>query len=363
MLEMDQSLGAFIDHARQKGMDHATIRMLLLSAGWKEKEIARAMTAQALDVPIPTPPDVGGAREAFLHLVAFAALYTAVIAGVMLLFDYVNVLLPDPAVTQYAGVQADWVRAAIRWEISALVVSFPLLVWLSWAIVREMRATPDKARSPVRRWLTYLTLFFAAIALAADVITLVSTLLEGEMSARIALKVLVVLVVAGGCFAYYFASLRMTPEQHQGTRLHRYAAMAASAAVVVVIVSGIVMTGSPVFARQRKFDVRRVEDIRMIYGEVMNQTVGPDWRNPEVKLALRTPVPASLDGVVQHAMRQRPRTQDPATGAPYGYEVTGASTFRVCADFDTARDEPGDIVWNHPAGRHCFAFDVLNPTR
>ena len=71
---MAQSLGTFIDHARQKGMDHATIRMLLLSAGWKEKEIARALTAQALDIPVPTPPDVGGAREAYLHLVAFAAL-------------------------------------------------------------------------------------------------------------------------------------------------------------------------------------------------------------------------------------------------------------------------------------------------
>ena len=151
---MDSSLGAFIDHARQKGMDHATIRMLLLSAGWKEKEIARALTAQALDIPVPTPPDVGGAREAFLHLVAFAALYTAVIAGVMLLFDFINVLLPDPAMTQYGSVQAKWVGTAIRWEISALIVSFPLLIWLSWALVREMRATPDKARSPVRRWLT-----------------------------------------------------------------------------------------------------------------------------------------------------------------------------------------------------------------
>jgi hypothetical protein len=360
---MDQSLGTFIDHARQKGMDHATIRMLLLSAGWKEKEIARALTAQALDIPVPTPPDVGGAREAFLHLVAFAALYTAAIAAIMLLFDYINVLLPDPAMTQYAGMQAEAVRAAIRWEISALIVSFPLLIWLSWAIVREMRATPDKARSPVRRWLTYLTLFFAAIALTTDVITLVSTLLEGEMSARFALKVLVVLVVAGGCFAYYFLSLKMTPEQQQGTRLHRYAGITASAAVVCAVVVGIVSTGSPAAARLQKFDVRRVDDIRMINAEVMNQTVGTDWRSPQVTPAMRTPLPASLDAVAQHAVRQQPRMKDPATGVAYGYEVTGASTFKVCASFDTARDEPGDIAWNHPEGRHCFVFDVLKPVR
>jgi len=33
---MDEKLIRFVDHARDKGMDHATIRHLLLSAGWKE---------------------------------------------------------------------------------------------------------------------------------------------------------------------------------------------------------------------------------------------------------------------------------------------------------------------------------------
>ena len=360
---MDQPLAAFIDHAREKGMDHATIRMLLLSAGWKEKEIARALTEQALDIPIPTPPDVGGAREAFLHLVAFAALYAAVIAGVMLAFDYINVLLPDAAMTEYASVQADWVRTAIRWEMSELIVTFPILIWLSSAIVREMRATPDKARSPVRRWLTYLTLFFAAIALAADVITLVSKLLEGEPSTRFVLKVLVVLLVAGACFTYYFVSLRMTPEQNQTTRLHRHAAWASSAVVLLAVGVGVFVAGSPAEARLRKFDVRRMEDVRMIYGEVMNQTVGTDWRNPEVKPALNKPLPPSLEAVTRNALRQRPRIQDPATSAPYGYQVVNPSTFRVCASFDRARDEPGDVAWNHPSGLHCFTFDVFAPQR
>lgn len=96
----DRPIVEFIDHARSKGMDHATIRMLLLSAGWKEKDIARAMTEHGLEMAIPAPPDVGGAREAFLHLVAFAALYTAVIAGVNLVFSLINLTWPDVAVTR-----------------------------------------------------------------------------------------------------------------------------------------------------------------------------------------------------------------------------------------------------------------------
>jgi len=67
--------------------------------------------------------------------------------------------------------------------------------------------------------------------------------------------------------------------------------------------------------------------------------------------------------VAQNALRQRPRIEDPVTSARYGHQVMTPSTFRVCATFDTARDEPGDVAWNHPAGWHCFTFDVLKPRR
>jgi hypothetical protein len=95
----------------------------------------------------------------------------------------------------------------------------------------------------------------------------------------------------------------------------------------------------------------------------MNQTVGTDWRNPTVKLTMTKPLPPSLTAVATNVVRQRPRIQDPATAAPYGYQVVSESKLRLCASFDTARDEPGDVAWNHPAGWHCFNFDVLSPTR
>jgi hypothetical protein len=89
------SLDAFIAHARSKDMDHATIRLLLLAAGWKERDVAQALAAQGLDMPVPVPPDSGGAREAFLHLLAFSSLYTTVISLIVLFFTYINRLFPD----------------------------------------------------------------------------------------------------------------------------------------------------------------------------------------------------------------------------------------------------------------------------
>ena len=38
---MDEKLVQFVEHARGKGLDHAGIRQLLLSAGWKDRDITR----------------------------------------------------------------------------------------------------------------------------------------------------------------------------------------------------------------------------------------------------------------------------------------------------------------------------------
>ena len=141
----------FIAHARTKGMDHATIRMLLLAEGWKEKEIARAMAEHGLDLTVPAPPDVGGAREAFLHLVMFAALYTAVIAAVSLTFALIDAALPDAAAP---FMSAEFRRVQIRWAIAALIVSFPSLTpspgscWARRFGRRTARAAPFAAGSP-----------------------------------------------------------------------------------------------------------------------------------------------------------------------------------------------------------------------
>lgn len=361
--QADRPIVEFIDHARSKGMDHATIRMLLLSAGWKEKDIARAMTEHSLDMPIPAPPDVGGAREAFLHLVAFAALYTAVFACVNLVFSLINLTWPDVAVTQYAASRVEFERSAIRWAIAALVVSCPALVWLSAMLLGEMRAAPDRVRSPIRRWLTYLTLFLAAVAIGVDLMTLIWSLLGGEMSLRFLLKVLTVLVVAGAGFFYYFVSLRMSPEELGRTPMHKAYGWVAALASAALVAGGIAMTGSPGVERVRQLDARRVDDVRLIQREAMRLSYGPGWTDPTVPLTQTAPLPASLDDIARQAVNVRPRIADPATGQPYEYRVTGPTTFEVCAVFGQPRDEVRDVAWNHGAGRHCWNFDGSNPVR
>ena len=157
------SLESFIAHARSKGMDHQTIRMLLLSAGWKEHDVAMAIGAEGLDVAVPTPPDAGGARDAFFHLLAFAGLYTSVVSFILLAFAYINRWFPDAALERYATDES--FRDSIRWPLAALIVAFPIFLWMTRLLVKEMRSHSEKQSSGVRRWLTYLTLFLTALVL------------------------------------------------------------------------------------------------------------------------------------------------------------------------------------------------------
>ena len=203
------TLQDFIAHARTKNMDHSTIHMVLLSAGWKEKDIAKALVRESLDMQVPEPPE-SGARDAFLYLLTFASLYTTVIAVIVLFFNYINRLFPDPALE---NIYYEPSLSPIRWSMAAVIVACPLFLYLSRFLQGEIRKHREKEESPIRRWLTYLTLFAASIAILVDVITLVFNLLEGELSVRFILKVLVVLLITGLTFTYYFLSLRFR-KQH-----------------------------------------------------------------------------------------------------------------------------------------------------
>lgn len=352
------SLKDFIAHARSKGMDHQTIRMLLLSSGWKEKDVVEGLTEATLDMPVPAPEDRGGAREAFFHLLAFVTLYASVVSVLVLLFDYLNRLFPDAAFDYYSYNDD---TSMIRWFIATLLVSFPVFAWMSRIIAGDLAKNPERAWSPVRRWLTYLTLFITAGVLVGDAITLLFYLLEGEISVRFILKVLAVLGVAGMVFTYYFLALKTSPKDPKTVTMNRSFGIAACVIVAGTIVWGMFFAGTPLAQRLRRLDDVRVGHLRTIQQEVLNIVYeGSNRYGNEAFTRLPNPLPATLQEVVENAEYNKPVTTDPDTGAEYGYVVDGTK-FRLCATFSTVRDQDYDIFWNHPAGEHCYEFDGLDP--
>jgi hypothetical protein len=199
------------------------------------------------------------------------------------------------------------------------------------------------------------------MAMLGDVITLVFSLLEGELSIRFLLKVLVVLISAGLTFTYYFVSLRLPVNDVKAKKFHRTFGIVAIAIAAISIVWGIVLAGSPATERARKFDDRRVEDIQAIKSEVLDITLGDTRYVPATERKILKPIPATLDEVAAQATYMKLNTKDPETGAAYAYTKSDDRHFSVCATFNDIRDEQYDILWNHPAGEHCYQFDVLDP--
>jgi hypothetical protein len=208
---MNAELNQFVDHSRDKGLDYTTIRHVLLSAGWREKDIAEVFCARDLELPIPEPTGVGTARDAFFHLLTFTALYTWATSLILLFIAYIDFAFPDPAWrTSYYALEA--ALSSIRASLAALIVSFPTFLILWHFLLREVRRHPEKAKGAIRRWLGYLALFVGAVTLSADAITFIYYLFEGQLTVRFLLKVTVLFLIAGSLVYYLAFTLRSETE-------------------------------------------------------------------------------------------------------------------------------------------------------
>lgn len=356
---MKNSLHTFIAHARSKNMDPQSIRMLLLSTGWKDKDISEALASEALDFPVPLPPETGSARDAFFHLLGFTTLYSTLISLMVLLFQYIDLLFPDLAISPYAY---NSYSSSVRWCIAIIIVSFPCYILLTRSLVRECVRYPEKLQSGVRKWLTYLTLFATACTLIGDLIALLFSFLQGDLSMTFLLKVCVIFILAGCTFAYYFMTLRMSIDVFSKTTLHRTGLIVSLAIVLFTVVWGFVLVGGPGTARLEQMDLARVSDLQMIQNRIYDDVYGNSRYNLSTKVrSLPAPLPPDLPTVARHATTQAIRVTDPATGEYYTYNIKGTS-FELCATFDLSAQSNYNVFWDHPAGEKCFTFDALDPS-
>jgi hypothetical protein len=345
---MNADLQQFVRESLARGLPRPVIRERLLEAGWRTEEAESALAGYAeVDFPVPVPrrrPYLS-AREAFLYLVLFATLYiTAFNLGVVL-FAVLDHGMPDAVQREYAYRA---IVETIRGGIAGLVIAFPIFGFVSTLIGRAVARAPEKRGSKVRKWLTYITLFVAALVIIGDLTFLVQRVLSGELPARVLWKVLVVFAIAGTAFAHYLADLR--GEEGEGAVPRRRApwlAGAVVAAVVATVVAGLVVAGSPRQARLRALDAERVQELKAIWDQV-----------DQLRLE-RKPVPVTLaELAAQPGAPPSEYFRDPATHEFYGYRVVDSLTVELCATFatedlrDTGRDAA--IFWRHGRGRCCF---------
>lgn len=353
---MSDRLDHFVRDALARGADRDAVRASLLDAGWPAAEIDAALGAWVdtpFGVPAPRRRVQTSAREAFLYLVMFATLYVVAFHVGALLFAAIERWLPDPAT---------WDRwqsglAGVRGSTAAVLIAFPVFLFVARHIGGILKREPEKRASGVRRWLTYLTLFLAATVLIGNLVVVVSGLLSGELTTRFLLKSLVVFLIAGFVFGHYFTGIRGDEADAPRVAPPRgVLAVPAGIAVVLVAVLGLWMSGTPGDARSEALDMRRAEDLAQIHHAV-EAFVTRFGTLPEDLETLRRADPAAAVAELR----------DPVSGEPYAYRVTGERTYELCATFDRASERsrprfPAQDFWSHPAGPHCFVITVPRVT-
>lgn len=298
-------------------------------------------------------------KDFFLWLGAMVALYWSVVAFIFLIFSYIDYALPN--VLAY---RPDPYQGGMPYEMASLLVLTPLYIALSFFIRNDIRRDPTRKEIWVRRWAIILTLFVAGATVAVDVITLLTTFFRGEeLTTAFLLKVLLVLLVAAAGFAYFALDLRDYWDRFRGRA--RSVSVALGVLVVLSILGGFFIVGTPMQARLYRFDDQKVSDLQNIQYQIVNY-----WQQ-------QGELPGGLSDL-NDPLSGYAVPSDPESGASYEYAMTGRNSFNLCAMFN-AISQPGSSSavsypsapvpagasgdlsasnWQHGAGEVCFTRSI-----
>lgn len=345
----DANLLDFVKAALERGEPRARIRDVLKKAGWPDDQIDSALAAFAeveFVVPVPRPRSYGSAREAFLYIVYFSLL--GMIAGNTggLAFAFIDHQFADKLATN--SYYNSFATSGLRWSVASLLVGFPIFLFLGWRLAAVKRKDPERRRSRVHAWLTYVTLIFAAGALIGDLVAIVFQFLNGELGTRFMAKAAVVGVISAAILWNYSRDV----ERHSSRVDFAGRALALTTMLVVgaLVAWAFTIVRSPFSARLQLADEQRlnglIEATRLI----------------DCHYTYAGKLPESLEAMGPYLSERAQRLPaadgcanavptDPLTGANYGYRTIDEDSYELCATFEFGWPEAeGDAREWRPGG-------------
>jgi hypothetical protein len=295
------------------------------------------------------------AKNFALQLGSLISLYVTLGALINILFAVINIIYPD-VINGYGEYES--ASYSIRLSIALLIVFFPAYIMLT-RFVNVARRSQETAYLGLTKWLIYLSLLVGGAVMLGDVVTVINNFLNGELTIRFILKALVVLVVVGVAFIYYFFDARTYWQTHEAQS--KQYGMGAAVIVVASLILGFMNTETPSEVREMRIDQTQVNDLQTIQYRIEESY----HTNGKLPLDINT----LYEGLES--------PQAPEGRMEYTYTVTSGKTFELCADFvnpsskseqmrysepmymDKAMISPS--TWDHAAGTWCFKRTVNAP--
>lgn len=244
-------------------------------------------------------------------------------------------------------------KGMLRVSFAMVVVFFPAYLVLT-RTVNKLRREEQAAYSGITKWLIYLALLIGGLVLLGDLVAVIISYLEGDITIRFIMKALAVLLVVGSAFLYYLLDARgywLTREKWSV-----WYGGAVTALILLGLGVSLMRIDSPATVREQRLDQNQIADLQTIQWYVQDY------------ISANNAVPASLDELTV------PRLPTAPEGRPaYRYEPT-ATGFALCATFSTASDQqypsaPVDRLaiirnpdnWQYEPGETCFERVVQLP--
>lgn len=212
----------FVKSAKEKGTADDVIKNNLVSVGWVEEDVTKALSAVALG-DVPLPPSIaaqenilrgqqpkGNMWDAFQHILMFISLYLTVVSFALILHYFVDKWFPGVASYGYSSYSYmdDYQRTLVLGYLSAFIVNFPIFSFLFLKITKHTQEHPENRMLNSRKALTYFTLVATFLTLIFNIASLVWQLLNGNISLNFALHFAIWVGLAGLIFSYYLNEVK-----------------------------------------------------------------------------------------------------------------------------------------------------------
>jgi membrane protein YqaA with SNARE-associated domain len=369
-----QSLTDFTKARISEGDSRTDVHDKLSAVGWTDDEIDRAYAEALIASGVPVPETArasyakrSSAVEVVLNFFSFILLGVVATALGALYYGIINYFFPDPLdATNYwrASANAD----AIHYATAALIIGFPLYVAAVRLWFKKFREEEGKVEAKLTKWITHIILLVASVTVVGDLIAVVYSLLQGELTVRFFLKALTLLVIAGSIFGFYYLERKKIQYRRDIPRsTFKLFGWTFLGIIIVGILLGFVAAGSPATERSYRLDEQRADDLTQL-ASCVTRYAQQFERLPNTLDELETVSEFS------YCARER----DPESGGQYEYRVVEAlastgtqleGSFELCATFDLQSRLAAEVVspyarggnkwYDHGAGRSCDTESVV----
>jgi hypothetical protein len=363
---MNQKLGEYIKNLLARGKSKEEIKNALLSAGWKENDTDEAIAEVSVEgivaeFPPPVPPSLvqHSMVEIFINLLSFILMGSVATAMGTLFFQVINYYFVDPlsAVSYSIGTARS---SAINYSIASLIIGAPLYVWALSFWFKRFRAEAEKTESRLSKWLTYIVLLLAAGTIIGDLITTVFNFLQGELSVRVFLKALTILVIAGMVFGFYYLERKKIQYKKPVATLHfQFLGYGLGVLALGGIVLGVLASGTPGQQRLRQFDLTTAQNLSSIASGISEYARAQATLPPDLETMRANPKYTFYFNSVTDL-------------SGYEYQIISGTQYELCGTFNLSNlKDPANPdmypygatqYWDkHSAGRVCKTLMATFP--